>query len=70
MNYYLNPKVQTTDREIYSFTDAIAQIGGLAGAVITVIGFFIKDIQKFLFHSEVAENTFSMSGGRQSRFFK
>jgi hypothetical protein len=44
MNFWLDSKVTTTEREVFTLFDAIAQAGGMMGVIISVVSFFIADI--------------------------
>jgi hypothetical protein len=58
MTFLSDPEVITTTREVFSLIDALAQIGGVLGITLTIIRFFIKDIQAILFHSHLARKAF------------
>jgi hypothetical protein len=44
LNFDLNPKVLTTQREAYTIFDAISQTGGLMGVIYAIVSFLVGDI--------------------------
>jgi hypothetical protein len=54
MNYVLDPRVSTVERQVYSMFDAVASTGGIMGVLFQIFSFLIKDIQAFLFKKNMA----------------
>ncbi len=58
MNFYLDPKVETSERQIYGLLEAFAQIGGIMGILVTVVSYLVKDIQVFLYNRAISHDLF------------
>ncbi len=61
MNYVLDAKVTTVERQVYSIFDAIASTGGIMGVILQLFNFFIKDIQAFLYKKTMAQENFMVA---------
>jgi hypothetical protein len=58
MNFYLNSKITTTDREIFSLFDAVAVLGGMISLIVGFIEFLVSDVQRFLYQAHIAKESF------------
>ena len=56
--YWQDPRVQITERKLYTIFDALSQTGGLMGLLFAVIKFLLADIQKFFFYSSLGKQMF------------
>jgi hypothetical protein len=62
MNFYLNSKITTTDREIFSVLDAVAVLGGMISLIWGLMEFLVADVQRFLYQAHIANDSFMTIG--------
>jgi hypothetical protein len=67
LNFWLDARVQTTTREVYSIFDAIASAGGMTSVILTIVNYFISDLQKALFFRALSNELFLINQGSKKK---